>query len=183
MSTVSVMFYGLGVLAAASAISILFIRNVFYAALLLIVCLLAIAGIYVIAQAELLAVTQILIYAGGILVLIIFGIMLTSKISGKPLVVENKNWFPGVLVGVFFMATLTNLFSNTTFHANASDGTFFRNNSIDSIGLPSTYNSVNKFGILLSTDYVIPFEVTGILLLVALVAASVVASSFNAKKW
>lgn len=170
MSAVSVMFYGLGVLAAGSAVAILLVRNVFYAALLLVMTLLAIAGIYVIANAELLAVTQILIYAGGVLVLIIFGIMLTSKISGKPLVVENKNWFAGLLVGIFFLATLTKLFSETKFYQDNSEPS------------ASTYNSVNKIGILLSTDYVIPFEVTGILLLVSLIAAAVVASSFNNKE-
>jgi NADH-quinone oxidoreductase subunit J len=52
----------------------------FHGALLLITCLLALAGIYVIAFAEFVAVTQILVYAGGILVVIIFGIMLTTNL-------------------------------------------------------------------------------------------------------
>ena len=170
MNAVNITFYGLGILAAASATTILFLRNVFYAALLLVVCLLAIAGIYIIAHAELLAVTQILVYAGGVLVLIIFGIMLTSKISGKPLIVENKNWVAGLFVGMFFIATLTKLFTETD---------FYHNNSVTST---SVYNSVNKIGILLSTEYVIPFEVTGVLLLVALIAAAVVVSSYNNTK-
>ncbi|HPH47169.1 MAG TPA: NADH-quinone oxidoreductase subunit J, partial [Chryseolinea sp.] len=69
MTVLNFIFYFLEAVAALSAISIIFIRNVFYGALLLITCLLALAGIYVLAFAEFIAVTQILIYAGGILVI------------------------------------------------------------------------------------------------------------------
>src|SRR5687768_1114862 len=118
MSILSFTFYAFEFLAAASAASILFVKNVFYGALLLIICLLSIAGIYVISHAEFIAVTQILIYAGGILVLIIFGIMLTTRISGKPLVVKNNNWFAGSLVGLPILIVLTKLFSETTFYSS-----------------------------------------------------------------
>lgn len=170
MNSVALLFYGLAIVAALSAIAILFTRNVFYAALFLIMCLLAVAGIYIIANAEFLAVTQILIYAGGVLVLVIFGVMLTSKISGKPLVVENKNWIAGSFIGLFFLITLSKLFSETAFYTN------------DTVTKQSGYTSINQIGILFSTDYVLPFELTGILLLVVLIAAAVVASSFNSAK-
>ena len=170
MSSVNLLFYGLEIIAALSAIAILFTRNVFYGALLLIICLLAIAGIYIIASAEFLAVTQILIYAGGVLVLIIFGVMLTSKISGKPLVVENKNWISGSFVGLFFLITLSKLFSEANFYTN------------NTVTKETGNTSINQIGILFSTDYVLPFELTGLLLLVVLVAAAVVASSFNSAK-
>ncbi len=115
MSIATFMFYFFEVVAAISAISIIFIRHVFQGALLFIVCLVAIAGIYVLAFAEFIAVVQILVYAGGILVLIIFGIMLTSKISGKPLVVTNSNLFAGILVGFFFATLLISLFAKEVF--------------------------------------------------------------------
>jgi NADH-quinone oxidoreductase subunit J len=95
-----ILFYMFVVLTGVSALGILFIKNVFHAALLLLVSLLSIAGIYIINFAELVAVTQILIYAGGILILLIFGIMLTSRLSGKPLIVTNNRWAEGVLVGI-----------------------------------------------------------------------------------
>ena len=170
MNSLDLIFYSLEILAAVSALSILFTKNVFYGALLLIICLLAIAGIYIIANAEFLAVTQILIYVAGVLVLIIFGVMLTSKISGKSLVVENKNWFAGSLVGLFFMITLTRLFFETNFYSS------------NLVVKESAYTTINQIGILFSTDYVLPFELTGILLLIVLVAAAVVASSFNSAK-
>lgn len=170
MSILSFTFYAFEFLAAVSAVAILFVKNVFYGALLLIVCLLSLAGIYIISNAEFIAVTQILVYAGGILVLIIFGIMLTTRISGKPLMVKNHNWFSGVLVGLPILILLITLFSETSFYSN------------NQTGVEQRYTSINKIGILLMTDYMFPFEVAGILLLVALIGAAVVASSFNLTK-
>jgi NADH-quinone oxidoreductase subunit J len=170
MSIVSFIFYAFEILAAASALLILFVKNVFYGALLLIVCLLSLAGIYIITHAEFIAVTQILIYAGGVLVLIIFGIMLTTRISGKPLIVHNHNWVGGTLVGLSLLASLTVLFTDAEFY-----------NSTLNTG-DTGYSTINKIGILLMNDYVFPFEVVGILLLITLVGAAVVASSFNSTK-
>ena len=76
MNMTSFLFYFFEAVAAISSIALVFIRNVFYGALLLISCLLALAGIYVLAFAEFIAVTQIMVYAGGILVVIILGIKL-----------------------------------------------------------------------------------------------------------
>ena len=170
MSILSFTFYAFEFLAAVSAVAILFVKNVFYGALLLIICLLSLAGIYVISNAEFIAVTQILIYAGGVLVLIIFGVMLTTRISGKPLVVKNSNWFAGSLVGLSFLFLLTKLFYETSFYSS------------NQIAAESRYTSINKIGFLLMTDYMFPFEVAGVLLLVALIGAAVVASSFNTTK-
>jgi len=169
MKIATFMFYFFEVAAAISAISIIFIRQVFQGALLFIVCLLAIAGIYILACAEFIAVVQILVYASGILVLIIFGIMLTSKISGTPLRVTNKNWFAGMLVGLFFAALFIRLFLNVVFASSEN----------------VTINSAHTFesiGVFLLTDFVLPFEVAGILLLVALVGSAVTASITSKSK-
>jgi NADH:ubiquinone oxidoreductase subunit 6 (subunit J) len=169
MSTISIIFYLLEALAVISAIGILFTKNVFYGTLLLITCLLSIAGIYIMTNAEFVAVTQILIYAGGVLVLIIFSVMLTSKISGKSLVTKNQHWFAGSIVGLSIFITLITFFSSATFYTGNP-------------AAESAYTPINQIGILLMTDYILPFEVAGILLLVALVGAAVVASSFNSVK-
>lgn len=162
MSLVSIIFYFFEAVAALAAIGILLVRNVFYAALLLLVTLLCIAGIYVLSFAEFVAVTQILVYAGGILVLIIFGIMLTSRVSGKPLTVSNKYWFIAMLAGGFFFVLLVNLFFKQPFAVS---------NSIHPSG-----NTLQQIGVLLMSDFVLPFEVAGILLLVALVGAAITGS-------
>ena len=170
MNVTSIAFYGFEIVAALAAAGILFTRNVFYGTLLLIVCLLSLAGIYIVAMAEFVAVIQILIYAGGILVLIIFGVMLTSKFSGKPLVVQNQYHVRGPLVGLSFFAILCLLFSQSNYFIGQSDKA------------ATQYNSINQIGILLMSDYVLPFETAGILLLIALIGAAVVASSFNSVK-
>lgn len=166
---VSVIFYFFETVAALSAISLIFIRNVFYGALLVIVCLLAVAGIFVLAFAEFLAVTQILVYAGGILVVILFGIMLTTKISGKPLVVEHDNRISGALAGISFFILIVYFLSKESFKVSYSSAK------------PADFDSLQIVGIALMSDYVLPFEIAGVLLLVALIGASIIASSVKSK--
>ncbi len=170
MSVLSATFYGFEFLAAAAAVGILFVKNVFHATILLIVCLLSLAGIFTMSGAEFVAVTQILIYAGGVLVLIIFGVMLTSRIAGKPLIVKNQYIFAGSLTALFFSTLLIRLFSEQT---------FFRSEASAS---EASENPINRLGISLVIDYALPLEVAGILLLIALIGAAVAASSFNIYK-
>ena len=82
-------FYIFAFIAVAAALGILFARRLFHAALLLLVCFLAVAGIYAISFAEWVAVTQILVYAGGVVVIIIFGIKacLHSALNSKNIMV------------------------------------------------------------------------------------------------
>ncbi len=169
MTLVSFLFYFFETIAALSAIGVALVRNVFYGALLLMVCLLALAGIYVLAFAEFIAVTQILIYAGGILVIIIFGIMLTTKISNKPLTVEHAYSFPGALLAFSAFSFLVYVLSTESFaHSTISKAT--------------NPDPINAIGIALMSEYMLPFEIAGLLLLIALIGASVVASTINANK-
>ena len=164
MSISALVFYFFEFIAAGSAVALIFVRNVFYGALLLIACLLALATIYVLAFAEFIAVTQILVYAGGILVLILFGIMLTTKISGKPLIVEHQYIFSGVTIGIAFLSLLIYFFSQElSFVTHASQQRVVAN--------------VNSIGLAIMTDFVLPFEIAGILLLIALIGAAVTAST------
>ena len=163
MSSHTILFYVFVFVAGIGALALLFIRHLFHAALVLITVLLAIAALYVLAFAEFIAVTQILIYAGGILVLIIFAIMLTSKISDKPLAIEHSHVFSGVLASVSLLLLLLYLLSGNPFETSASSADLLNNN------IPSV-------GIHLMTDYMLPFEIAGVLLLLCLVGAAVIAS-------
>ena len=78
-------FYGFSALAIGAALTILFTRNVMYAALCLFIALLGVAALYVLAGADFLAITQLLIYVGGVLVLLIFGVMLTHRAERESL--------------------------------------------------------------------------------------------------
>jgi len=169
MTLFTIIFYFFVGLTALSSVSILFVRNVLYAALLLIICLLSLAGIYIMTGAEFLAITQILIYAGGVLVLIIFGIMLTGRVMGKPLEVDHKNIFIGTLVGLGFFFLLSYAINLTAFNFPASPSD------------ADQHQHVGKIGVLIMSDYVAPFELAGILLLISLVGAAVIASFTKTK--
>ena len=168
MKLTSILFYAFESVAALSSIALIFARNVFHGALLLITCLLALAGIYILAFAEFVAITQILVYAGGILVVIIFGIMLTTKLSGKPLMIEHAYRFSGSLAGILFFALFVYFISIETFDSGPPPA--------------NALKEIRTIGIALMTEFVLPFEVAGILLLVALIGAAIIASSTNTKK-
>jgi NADH:ubiquinone oxidoreductase subunit 6 (subunit J) len=158
--------YTFYILCALSAVSILFVRNVFKAALLLLVCLLSVAAIYVFTYAEFLAVAQILIYAGGIVIVIIFGIMLTTRMAGTPLRVDNTNIFGGIVASLSLLAVLLISFKSS-FQFSIND--------------PVEQNTISATGIQLMTTYILPFELGGILLLIALIGAAIVSTSKSIK--
>lgn len=169
MNVLNILFYFFEGVAAASALGIIFIRNVFYGALLLIVCLLSLAALYVFMFAEFVAVTQILIYAGGILIVIIFGIMLTSRIAGKAMVVEHAYVFGGALVAVIFCSLLIYFFGRQPFASQ-------------SVVNVQQEDMIQRIGTGFMQEFLLPFEVAGILLLIALIGAAVIASTAKPKK-
>ena len=163
MIPASYIFYLFAGITVVSAVWILFTKKVMYAAYLLIVTFFGVAALYVFAGAELVAITQILVYAGGIMVLIIFGIMLTNRISGQPIITETHNQLGGILAGGVLFYLLFRFFISMNWGI-AEQG-------ITSDGYPV----IRKIGILLMTDYILPFEVVALLLLVALMGAAVIA--------
>lgn len=162
MTLIELILYFFIVVAAGSALGILFIRNVLYAALFLIICLLCLAGIYILFQAEFLAITQIMIYAGGILVLLIFGIMLTIKKDAKPLEVGSHHLFSGLLAGSGFLFVLVYSFKSAPLNFPPSQSV--------------QPNNITQIGINIMSDYVIGFELAGVLLFITLIGASIMAS-------
>ena len=160
--------YAFILVAASSSIAILLSKNVFYSALLLLTCLLAVAALYVLAFAEFVAVVQILIYAGGVLVIILFGIMLTTRITGKALVVTNTNIFSGVLVLCTVLFTLSYFLYGAFLPS--------RDASI------RTDSHIETIGVRLLTSHALPFELSAVVLLVALVGAAVTASEMRSKE-
>lgn len=162
MNGKDIAYYFFITLAALSAMGMLLVKNVLHAALLLIICLLSVAGIYILLHAEFLAVSQLMVYAGGVLVLIIFGIMLSSRISNQPMNVETARKIPGIMTaaGIFFL--LVYLFNTLKFTKTEPEA--------DSI------NTVKGIGLQLMSTHVAPFEIAGILLLVSLIGAAVTAS-------
>jgi NADH-quinone oxidoreductase subunit J len=140
---------------------VLLVKNVLHAALFLVACLLCIAVLYVFSNAEFLAVTQVLVYAAGILILIIFGIMITVRLTGKAPMAGFHQKTIGFALGIALFLFLAYGLDQITF----SKAT-----------IASEPNTVAQWGIELATRYVAPFEVSGLLLLISLIGASLIAS-------
>jgi NADH:ubiquinone oxidoreductase subunit 6 (subunit J) len=151
---------------ALASVLITFMRALFNAALALLVCLISLAGLFALLNAEFVAITQVLIYAGGILVLILFGIMLTQRISGQPPMTETHHAFTGAVVagGLLFLLI------------NAIAGEPLLNQPLTEAG---TEKHIQQIGMELMTTYAAPFELAGLLLLVCIIGAAMTASSFT----
>lgn len=144
-----------------AALSILITKNVLYAACGLVVTFLSVAAIYVLAGAEFLAITQIMIYVGGIVVLLVFGVMLTNKVSGKALITGMQNKFTGLILGIIVFGALL----YTIFKIN-----------FPLIQASADQNNIAQIGTGIMSDYVFPFELAGLLLLMTLIGAATLAS-------
>jgi NADH:ubiquinone oxidoreductase subunit 6 (subunit J) len=164
MSLYSITFYLFGFLAGIGALALAFSKNVFYSAVYVMICLLSLAGIYVLAFAEFVAVTQILVYAGGVMVVIVFGIMLTAKLGTKPLEVKHTNVFTALIVSVPLFIVLCLFIYEQPFVLNEVSP------------IEENPKAIERIGINLMTEYVLAFEVAGILLLITLIGAAVIAS-------
>ncbi len=160
MEMLDVLFVFFAAMVVLPVVYMLLTKNIIRAAFALAVSLLGLAAIYVLLHAELMAVVQILIYAGGIIVLVIFGIMLTRRVSGEGVVTYHRNViFGGAIVAILLGLLIWAIWqSELTWNGEAH-----------------TVNQVQKVGVSLMTTYLLSFEVVAFLLLVALVGASYLA--------
>lgn len=153
-------FYLLSFIIIVSAIYVVSLRNIFHCALFLILALFGVAGIYILLEAEFLAAVQILIYVGAVAILMIFAIMLTSRLATKKIMQSNENVTLAIFICAGFLLTSLGSFGYTVWKV------------VDS---PLPENNTLTIGKLLMTDYVLPFEVVSIVLLAAMIGAIVLA--------
>ncbi len=155
-------FYPLALLSVVGAFSVLLARNPIYGAMALVATFFGIAGIYVVLSAHLIAALQIMVYAGAIMVLFLFVIMLLS-LTEQELGRER--------------ITLWKILGGAAAFAIAAGAyVVFEGGPQSSLGtLPPGFGTVAGVGKVLFTQYVLPFEATSILLLAAIVGAVVVA--------
>ena len=155
-----VLFLGFGLLTVASAWAIVFSQNIVRMAVYLLFTLAGAAGLYFMLEAELLAAIQLIVYTGGTLILIVFGVMLTS---GNPfLQVRPQTWevLAGVLLALAIPALLiVSIVSSDLGEARAA--------------LPAAgYDQIEHFGYGLLSVFLVPFEIAAVLLLVVMIAAA-----------
>lgn len=170
MFLATLLFWIIAVILVGAALLVVSLRNIVHSAIALVLVFAMAAGIYLLLNAEFIAIVQILIYAGAVTILILFALMLT-RITGQPTTNPTNKLWPvafiiSVLVGlgIIFAVTLSP-------HAVADVS-----NGANQI--PTNVNNVVRIGQLLyspsSYSYVLPFEIASLVLLVAIIGAIVI---------
>ena len=155
-----ILFYVIAVLLVLSSLMVVFLRNVVHCALALVAALFLIAILFVMLHAPMVGVLQVLVYAGAIMVLFLFVIMFLNPTASEP---RRKLWWGfGSLAALLLAASLAALLSNG-------------GAPVDPVAATEIFGSPETLAKSLFTDFVLPFEITSVLLLVAIIGAVVLA--------
>ncbi len=164
MDLFTIVFYLMPAITVGSAIIVVLSKNIMYSAFSLLFTFFGVAGLYVLLNADFLAITQIMIYIGGILVLIIFGVMLTTRITGidiKHGVTGKAQLIIAGLLSLVIFIMLAVIFGTTSW--------------LSGNPASSSQPTINAIGTELLTNYLLAFEAASVLLLVAIVGAALIA--------
>jgi NADH-quinone oxidoreductase subunit J len=159
VSAGGVIFWVLAAVTVGSAAVVVLARSLIYSAFALLFTFVGVAGLYLLLGADFLATTQILIYVGGILVLLLFGVMLTHKLYDVNLRSEVTQFGTGLVFAALLFAYLALTLTRTEWAL-----------SPDRPLGPTT----NQIGQLFMGRFLLPFEAASILLLVALMGAAMI---------
>jgi len=156
-----IVFYLIAILTVGSSMMVAFSRNIVYSTFALLGAFTGVVGIYVMLAADFVAMVQLLVYVGGILVLTIFAVMLTQGIAD--VTVSNRE--VGVIPSLVIVVILGAVMAYAVFRTPWQMGT-----PAEMASTPTTYAIGNAF----LGPYVLPFEVASLVLLAALVGAIVI---------
>jgi len=160
----NVAFGLLAAVMAVAAVRLVTTKNIVHAALYLVVVLAGVAGIYLLLAAEFTAVVQILVYIGAIVVLFLFGIMLTRAPLGRTPNLDNNQRPLALFVALFLLGLLVYVLVDA-----------FHSSHVDALHHPIRVGTTALVGNAIFQTYVVPFEAVSVLLLAALVGAVVIA--------
>ena len=184
-----IVFWVLSVLAIGGSLGVVLVKDLFRAALLLVVVFIAVAGFFVLLNAEFLAVVQVLIYAGAIAILIIFAIMLTRDVQHGNL--PNRFQIPAATLAAVLLAVLVAVAVDTKWDLLAgqaqSRAQAVQTSAVRTLESPGDLAGLERAGFatvdertaaqeagladLLIGDFVLPFEAVSLLLLAAVIGA------------
>lgn len=160
MNIYSIIFYLFAAITVISAFFVVTTRNIVHSAFYLLFTFFGVAGIYVLLGADFVAVVQLIVYVGGILILLIFGVMLTNKITNVQIKTGTMQMLPAAIGVGLFAGLLLSTLINTSWKV-----------------IPTVVPASNTgtIGTILLQEYVIVFELLGIILLIALLGAASIA--------
>jgi len=151
-----VTFWGLCVLLIGSALAVVLTKNLFHSVLYLALSLTATAGVFLALDAEFLAAVQLLLYAGGVITIVVFAIVVTERLVGDRITQTSRHILAGlVLAGALLLALLRVL----------------RGADLPVVRQVITVDVTRTIGQVLLTEFVLPFELLAVLLLVGLLGA------------
>lgn len=153
-------FWIMAIIVVIAALAVVFLRNVFRAALALVLCFITVAGLYITLSADFLAAIQILVYVGAISVLIILAIMMTRDVQkGSP---SNKMKLPAFIVAVVVLGIMIYTVTATTWQVSAEEPL-----------TPTTAPLALK--LFSENGFILPVEIAAMLILAAIIGAIVIA--------
>jgi NADH-quinone oxidoreductase subunit J len=152
-------FYFFAAMTVLSAVVVVFSKNLIHSAFALLFTFFGVAALYALLSADFLAAAQMVIYVGGILVLLIFGVMLTNKISEMQLKSETFQFWPGLVLALAVFSGLAYVMLQATWPSPAAQEM-----------KPTTA----AIGELFMKEYILPFEVASVFLLIALIGAAMI---------
>lgn len=169
----SILFYAFTILAIGSALLLVNLKNIARALFLFFIVLFAMAGLYLFALADFVAITQIMVYVGGVLILMLFAFMLSNKELLKDLqessgsFLSMPKWQAIPLTLGFLLLMIYGIIewqqNPTTWILQAKE-----NNS----EIIASDNNIQQIGLRFMTFYVLPFEIISVFLMMALIGAS-----------
>jgi len=165
----TIFFFIFAILAIAAAWGVVTSKNIMHSALYLALSFAGVAALYILMNADYLAAVQLLVYTGGIAIMVVFAVMLTLRGDVRESNPENKVWGWGAIVATFmFIMIATVILTNADWRI-----------------LPTAWDNVGSaadISLLLLTKFMVPFEAAAVLLTVALVGAVILAKGVKVSK-
>jgi NADH-quinone oxidoreductase subunit J len=163
---IMVIFFILSAFTLLAAVMVVTVKNIIHSALWLIGSFFSVAALYLLMEAEFIAIVQVLIYVGAISILILFAIMLTRHVTGEGVRQLYQRWWiafvvAAALFGLLIVPTVLNYSWNTV--------------PPPAQGQTQPLASATEIGTAFMREYLLPFEIASVLLLVALIGAIVIA--------
>lgn len=150
-------FWVLAITLVGSALGVVLTKNLFHSVLWLAFGLVSTAGIFLLLDAEFLAAVQVLLYAGGVITVVVFAIVVTEKLVGETIAHTSKRLVGGALVAGAILAMVVRIIQGA---------------GVDFARPEMTGDATRAIGMSLLTKFLLPFELLGVLLLAGLIAAS-----------
>ncbi len=164
-------FWLLSIAMLVSGFMVVTLKNIFHAAINLILCLFSVAGLFILLNAEFLAAAQVLIYVGAVAILMIFAIMLSTNVSGKKTMTTQNGLTVSIISAVFALGTISLvIMTKLNVVLKNSDKIITKGLWIGDKGQLPTEN-ILIIGKYIMTEYMLPFEVVSVLLLASMIGA------------